>query len=89
MFVKRHLISTREFSKEEIDYILSRAEELEVYARGNGKEGKGRKSDLLKGKILANLFYEPSTRTRFSFETARSEERGVGKEGRARRDVES
>ncbi|MCD6456877.1 MAG: aspartate carbamoyltransferase [Methanophagales archaeon] len=70
MFTKRHLISTREFSKEEIDYILSRAEELEVYARGNGKEGKGRKSDLLKGKILANLFYEPSTRTRFSFETA-------------------
>lgn len=70
MFVKRHLISTREFSKEEIDYILSRAEELEVYARGNGKEGKGRKSDSLKGKILANLFYEPSTRTRFSFETA-------------------
>ena len=70
MFTKRHLISTREFSKEEIDYILSRAEELEVYASGNGKEGKGRKSDLLKGKILANLFYEPSTRTRFSFETA-------------------
>ena len=70
MFTKRHLISTREFSKEEIDYILSRAEELEVYARGNGKEGKGRKSGLLKGKILANLFYEPSTRTRFSFETA-------------------
>lgn len=70
MFTKRHLISTREFSKEEIDYILSRAEELEVYARRNGKEGKGRKSDLLKGKILANLFYEPSTRTRFSFETA-------------------
>ncbi|MEA2032244.1 MAG: aspartate carbamoyltransferase [Euryarchaeota archaeon] len=70
MFTKRHLISTREFSKEEIDYILSRTEELEVYARRNGKEGKGRKSDLLKGKILANLFYEPSTRTRFSFETA-------------------
>jgi len=60
MFTKRHLISTREFSKEEIDYILSRAEELEVYARGNGKEGKGRKSDSLKGKILANLFYEPN-----------------------------
>jgi len=70
MFTKRHLISTREFSKEEIDYILSRAEELEVYASGNRKEGKSRKSDLLKGKILANLFYEPSTRTRFSFETA-------------------
>ncbi len=60
---KRHIISTREFSKEEIDYILSRTEELEIYA-------KGKKSDLLAGTILANLFYEPSTRTRFSFETA-------------------
>jgi aspartate carbamoyltransferase catalytic subunit len=73
MFTKRHIISTRDFSKEEIDYVLSRAEELEIYARaeepGDGK-GRGRKSDLLKGKILANLFYEPSTRTRFSFETA-------------------
>ncbi|MGB2841269.1 MAG: aspartate carbamoyltransferase [Halobacteriota archaeon] len=69
MFTKRHIISTREFSKEEIDYVLSRAEELERYARGE-EQGRGRKSDLLKGKILANLFYEPSTRTRFSFETA-------------------
>lgn len=69
MFTKRHIISTREFSKEEIDYVLSRAEELEIYARGE-EQGEGRKSDLLKGKILANLFYEPSTRTRFSFETA-------------------
>ncbi|MGB2728360.1 MAG: aspartate carbamoyltransferase [Halobacteriota archaeon] len=69
MFTKRHIISTREFSKEEIDYVLSRAEELERYARAE-EQGRGRKSDLLKGKILANLFYEPSTRTRFSFETA-------------------
>lgn len=69
MFTKRHIISTREFSKEEIDYVLSRAEELERYARAE-EQGGGRKSDLLKGKILANLFYEPSTRTRFSFETA-------------------
>lgn len=69
MFTKRHIISTRDFSKEEIDYILSRAEELEVYAQGLGR-GAGRKSDLLEGKILANLFYEPSTRTRLSFEAA-------------------
>ncbi|RJS74247.1 aspartate carbamoyltransferase [Methanophagales archaeon] len=70
MFTKRHIISTREFSKEEIDYILSRAEELEVYARTQMPGERGKKSDLLEGKILANLFYEPSTRTRFSFETA-------------------
>ncbi len=70
MFTKGHIISTREFSKEEIDYILSRAEELEVYARAQTLGGRGKRSDLLEGKILANLFYEPSTRTRFSFETA-------------------
>ncbi len=69
MFTKRHIISTRDFSKEEIDDILSRAEELEIYAQGLGR-GAGRKSDLLEGKILANLFYEPSTRTRLSFEVA-------------------
>jgi len=69
MFTRRHIISTRDFTREEIDYILSRAEELEIYAQGLGK-GAGRKSDLLEGKILANLFYEPSTRTRLSFEVA-------------------
>lgn len=66
MFTKRHIISTRDFSKEEIDYTLSRAEALEGYARAE----RGKESELLKGRILANLFYEPSTRTRFSFETA-------------------
>ncbi|MDI6811792.1 MAG: aspartate carbamoyltransferase, partial [archaeon] len=69
MFTKRHIISTRDFTKEEIDYILKRAEELEIYARGQ-EEGVRKKSDLLEGKILANLFYEPSTRTRLSFEVA-------------------
>ncbi len=66
MFTKKHIISTRDFSKAELDFILNRAEELESYAiRGAGQE-----SELLKGKILANLFYEPSTRTRLSFEVA-------------------
>jgi len=71
MFTKRHIISTRDFTKEEIDSILSRAEELEIYARGQEPGSRARKkSDLLEGKILANLFYEPSTRTRLSFEVA-------------------
>jgi len=53
----------RDFSRDEIDGILTRAKEFEPIARG-------KKSDLLSGKILATLFYEPSTRTRLSFETA-------------------
>jgi len=50
-------------SKEDIDYILKIAEKLEPYARGV-------QGDLLSGKLFAMLFYEPSTRTRLSFETA-------------------
>ena len=53
----------KDFSREEIDYILKKAEALEPFARG-------KRSNLLAGKILATLFYEPSTRTRLSFETA-------------------
>lgn len=60
---KRHVISSRDLSREEIDFILSKAEKLEPFARGQI-------SDILKGKVLAVLFYEPSTRTRLSFETA-------------------
>ena len=58
-----HIISMRDFSRDEIDDILTRAREFEPIARG-------KKSTLLSGKILATLFYEPSTRTRLSFETA-------------------
>jgi len=63
MFTKKHIISMRDFSRAEIDAILKKAEELEPFA-------KHKKSNLLAGKILALLFYEPSTRTRLSFETA-------------------
>ncbi len=59
----RHLISIDDLSKDDIIYVLDRAEEFEEIARG-------RKSDILEGKILANLFFEPSTRTRMSFEVA-------------------
>ncbi len=63
MFMKRHVLSMREFSREEIDSVLDLAASLEPYARGE-------KSDMMAGKILALLFFEPSTRTRMSFETA-------------------
>ncbi|MCX9011077.1 MAG: aspartate carbamoyltransferase [Candidatus Methanoperedens sp.] len=58
-----HIISMRDFSRDEIDAILDRVKQFEPIARGKS-------SNLLSGKILATLFYEPSTRTRLSFETA-------------------
>jgi len=61
-FEGRDIISIKDFSREEIDYILKIAKTMEPLAK------KG--SDMLKGKILATLFFEPSTRTRLSFETA-------------------
>ena len=63
-FKDNHIISTRDLSREMIDHILNAAEKMEPIARGEHR------SDLLSGKILAILFFEPSTRTRMSFETA-------------------
>jgi aspartate carbamoyltransferase catalytic subunit len=63
-FKNRHVISMKDFSREEIDHVLDTAEKLEPVARGIEK------SRLLDGKIIALLFFEPSTRTRLSFETA-------------------
>jgi len=61
-FEGRDIISIKDFSRDEIDYILKIAQAMEPIAV------KG--SDMLKGKILATLFFEPSTRTRLSFEAA-------------------
>ncbi len=61
----KHLTSTRQLDRSTADAILMKAAEMEeVIARGG--------DDRLKGKILAALFYEPSTRTRLSFESAMS-----------------
>lgn len=61
-FKGRDIVSIEDFSREEIDYILKSSQAMEQFA------AKG--SDMLKGKILVNLFFEPSTRTRLSFEAA-------------------
>jgi aspartate carbamoyltransferase catalytic subunit len=60
----RHVISVQDFSAEEIIGILDRAETMVDIARGKAV------SETLKGKVLACIFFEPSTRTRLSFETA-------------------
>ena len=56
-FKNRDIISINDFSKEEILHILKVVRQVEQKP----------KSNLLKGKILAALFFEPSTRTRLSF----------------------
>lgn len=55
-----YLIESQQFDKELLFTLFKRADEL--------RESKA--NDSLKGKVLATLFYEPSTRTRLSFESA-------------------
>jgi aspartate carbamoyltransferase catalytic subunit len=54
------IISAKQFDKEDINYILKKAKEMIQIKNSN----------ILQGKILATLFFEPSTRTRLSFESA-------------------
>jgi len=61
-FEGRDIISVKDFSRKEINHILKFAQTMEPVAL------KG--SDMLEGKILATLFFEPSTRTRLCFEAA-------------------
>ena len=56
----RSLVSINDYSKEEILEILRTAADFEK--KPNRK--------ILEGKVIATLFFEPSTRTRLSFETA-------------------
>ncbi len=54
------IISAKQFNREDIEYILQKGKEMI----------SSNPSDALRGKILATLFFEPSTRTRLSFESA-------------------
>ena len=56
----RSLVTIAEHSKEKILYMLEMAKQFE----------KNPNRRLLEGKVVATLFFEPSTRTRLSFETA-------------------
>ena len=58
----RNLVKSEDFSVEEIDQILSLSQNI--------IENPSKYSRVCEGKLLATLFYEPSTRTRLSFESA-------------------
>ena len=57
---RQHVISIADLSTEQLELVLHTALKLKAEPRG----------DLLKGKLISSCFFEPSTRTRLSFETA-------------------
>ncbi len=59
----KSILSVSDFTREDIETILAKAKTMENTPRSQ-------KQELLRGKIVASLFFEPSTRTRLSFETA-------------------
>jgi aspartate carbamoyltransferase catalytic subunit len=63
-FRGRDVLSIRDFSRADIQLVLRAAKKMVPVALGE------KRSRSLEGKILATLFFEPSTRTRLSFESA-------------------
>ena len=58
----RHLMSPLDFTTQELDKLFDLANDIE--------KNKEKYAHICEGKILATCFYEPSTRTRLSFESA-------------------
>ncbi len=63
-FYGKDILSVKQFSRSDLKFIFGVAQEMSEMVRRVGS------FDLLKGKILANVFYEPSTRTSSSFTSA-------------------
>ena len=61
-FKGRHMISIMDLMREEIDHILNVSSKMEEFSKNT--------PEALKGKILSSAFFEPSTRTKLSFESA-------------------
>ena len=57
---KHNFVDIKSFDKQQLLYLIEMAREFERFPN----------RELLKGRVIATLFYEPSTRTRLSFETA-------------------
>ncbi len=63
-FYGQDILSVSQFDRDKLDFIFGVGEEMRMLVERFGS------ADLLQGKILANLFYEPSTRTSSSFMAA-------------------
>jgi carbamoyl-phosphate synthase / aspartate carbamoyltransferase len=63
-FHRRHILSVKQFTQHDIYDLFSLAHEMRLQVERSGAV------DILRGKVLCTLFYEPSTRTSASFEAA-------------------
>lgn len=63
-FHRRHILSVKQFSHTDIHQLFDIAHEMRLQVERNGV------IDLLRGRVLCTVFYEPSTRTSASFEAA-------------------
>lgn len=64
VFTGRHILTVSQFNREGIEQVFNVADKMQPYAR------REKRTEVLNGAILGNLFFEPSTRTRVSFGTA-------------------
>jgi aspartate carbamoyltransferase catalytic subunit len=61
-----HITESQQFSRNDLDELFNQADAMETLVKHRGV------TDTLKDKVMVVLFYQPSTRTRLSFETAMS-----------------
>lgn len=64
-FPLKHIIESQQFDRDLLETVFRTADQMKADLYGNR-----RLAESLSGRIMASLFYEPSTRTRFSFESA-------------------
>jgi aspartate carbamoyltransferase catalytic subunit len=62
-FYDRDVVSIRDFSRDELEFLFSFTDKISALSRTE-------RSELGKGRTLGSIYYEPSTRTRMSFEAA-------------------
>jgi len=62
MFKQKHIVSMQDLTRDDVDFVLDHAEKMMPYAKAGVR--------LLQSRILALLFFEPSTRTQLSFDSA-------------------
>ena len=63
-FTGEHILSVNQFNRDAVEQVFSIADQMRPYA------SRSKRTTVLEGAILGNLFFEPSTRTRVSFGTA-------------------